>query len=107
MNEDNTNFKHKIITNIISTIINNYSMIINILFLILTISILITNFMDTIILQLLSLFTTLCIYFTVNFVIKILCRDIKNKQDIINKLEDNKSEPIFKQDNDENQLSLF
>lgn len=107
MNEDNTNFKHKIITNIISTIINNYSIIINVLFLILTLSILITNFMDTIMIQLLSLFTTLCIYFTINFIIRILCRDIENKQDTINKLKDNKSEPIFKQDNDENQLSLF
>ena len=29
------------------------------------------------------------------------------KVDTINKLKDNKSEPIFKQDNDENQLSLF
>jgi len=85
-----------------------FSTIINILFIILTVTIISSLFMDTIILQLMSLFTTLCIYFVITFIVNYLCIDNTRKANEIKSLKSQqKSEPISKKDVDDNQLSLF
>jgi len=55
-----------------------------------------------------SLFTTLCIYFVITFIVKYLCIDNTRKTNEIKSLKSQqKSEPISKKDVDDNQLSLF